>query len=390
MANIVKHPVIALLADFPWSFLEEGAKGRGAGQQSTWLSQLADQYAKGNACEMHWISIDRDKNAKKYEKIQWGGQQFHKFKGNRLRTDLMLNCLPSRRLLMRFLRDLNPSLLHCWGTETTYPSILRNSHIPGILSMQGILSEYRRIGGLPRTWIWDRLATLEPTYLNHADIVTCESQWGMDMVRNAAPEAEIRKVEYGVNPSFYDLTWKPDSENPFALYSGSIDYRKGLDVLLDSLDSIPGRNWTLKIAGDGPMRPELEGRGLARVEWLGLLRWNELQSQLCQATCLVLPTRADTSPNVAKEARVVGLPVITTRHGGQSGYIMHGRNGLIVDPLDAANLAEALQSTMTKPDLARTLGACNHDHDREYFRPEHTADGFLKLYDELLERALAR
>jgi glycosyltransferase involved in cell wall biosynthesis len=199
------------------------------------------------------------------------------------------------------------------------------------------------------------------------------------------PELNTRQVEYGVHPSFYKLRWTPDDAAPYVLYSGSIDARKGVDILLDAVESIADRRWTLKLAGDGPLREALEARGVPRVEWLGLLNWEDLQGELSQASCVVLPTRADTSPNVVKEARVIGLPVITTIHGGQAGYIRHGENGFIVNPLEPQGLAHALQKLMIDPELIRKMGNARHDEDRAYFTPSNTARDFINIYSELLK-----
>ena len=118
---------------------------------------------------------------------------------------------------------------------------------------------------------------------------------------------------------------------------------------------------------------------------MGQLDWKALQGELTQARCLVLPTRADTSPNVVKEARVIGLPVITTKHGGQSGYILNGVNGLIVDPLNSAGLSKCLSCVMEDPVYAKKLGAANHEKDRAYFLPVNTAKGFVQIYNDLLQ-----
>jgi glycosyltransferase involved in cell wall biosynthesis len=163
---------------------------------------------------------------------------------------------------------------------------------------------------------------------------------------------------------------------------------KGVDVLLEALQQLSGCSWKVKFAGDGPLRKNVESCGLPNVEWLGVLPWVDLQREMRHATCLVHPTLADSSPNVVKEARVIGLPVITTRHGGQAGYIRDGENGVIVEPLDASGLASALTRVMDDPQLARRMGATRHAEDRDYFRASRTARGFMEIYEELLGMAV--
>ena len=63
------------------------------------------------------------------------------------------------------------------------------------------------------------------------------------------------------------------------------------------------------------------------IEVLGMLKTNDVQAQMSKAWALVTPTRADTSPNVVKEARVIGLPIIGSPNGGHAEYIDHGNDG---------------------------------------------------------------
>ncbi len=81
---------------------------------------------------------------------------------------------------------------------------------------------------------------------------------------------------------------------------------------------------------------------------------------------------------------MLGLPVVTSPHGGQIGYIRDGENGFIVDPGDTEMLAHAMCLIMENPALALEMGAARHEEDRAYFRPERTAEAFLEIYLELL------
>jgi glycosyltransferase involved in cell wall biosynthesis len=173
------------------------------------------------------------------------------------------------------------------------------------------------------------------------------------------------------------------------IYVGGAGTRKGFDVLLDAMKQLPDRRWELRLAGDDSMQTAVEAAGLQNVKCLGLLPWDAMQRELQGSWAFVLPTRGDTSPNSVKEARVIGLPVVTTIHGGQAGYIKDRVNGRIVDPLDAAGLADALADLMGSYARARELGGNRHPEDRAYLRPERTAEGFAAIYHDLT-RAVKR
>lgn len=374
---------IAILADFPLGSIEGGATGRGGGQGCTWLPQLAQSFAAFPEFDIHWIILDRKGAAPMTVKAH--GQTFHRIKGTSMSLDLALGNLPTRWTISRRLKQLKPDLVHAWGTELIYPASLQDFNGPTILSMQGVLTEYKRIGGVPDDWRWKRMVAREPSMIRSASIVTSESEWGISKVKEIDPSADCRLVEYGVHPRFFELPWNPDPANPYLIYVGGAGTRKGFDVLMDALAHIPARNWELRLAGDREMEIIVSNSGHQNIKCLGLLPWDEMQRQLQSAWAFVLPTRGDTSPNSVKEARVIGLPVITTVHGGQAGYIKDGVNGRIAVPLDAHNLASAIQDVMTDIDRAKALGAGNHEVDRDYLRPSRTAEAFSKLYHELVE-----
>ena len=372
---------VAILADFPLSALTGGAVGRGGGQGCTWLPQLALAFQEYQDLEIHWVILDR--TIRRTVVVEALGQHFHRVPAVKFSVDLALNYLPARVMLGKEIRKIQPDIVHAWGTELIYPATLQDFKGPTILSMQGVLTEYQRIGGLPNDWRWRKMISSEPAFIRSATVVTSESQWGIDKVMSIHPQAECRMVEYGVHPSFYDLEWKPNPADPYALYVGGSGSRKGLDVLIDAMKLLPDRNWELRLAGDPGILRECEAAGLAKVHYLGMLPWQEMKAQLQGAWCAVLPTRGDTSPNSVKEARVIGVPVVTTKHGGQAGYIQDGINGHIVDPLDADNLAAALADTMSSHSRACELGHGRHTEDREYLHPKRTAEGFAEIYRKL-------
>jgi glycosyltransferase involved in cell wall biosynthesis len=375
---------IAILADFPWSALEGDASGRGGGQGCTWLPQLAQGFADYPEFEIHWVVLDRRKaGATTVEKF---GQHFHRLPATSISLDLALSNLPARWILKKFLRRLKPDLVHAWGTELIYPSALRDFNGPTILSMQGVLTEYQRIGGLPDDWRWRRMVAGEPAMIRSATLVTCESEWGIAKVKEVDPSAQCRLVEYGVHPRFYEIPWQPQPDQPYALYVGGAGVRKGFDLLVEAMKLLPDRTWELRLAGDDAMKDEITAAGLSGVRCLGLLPWNEMHRELQGAWAFVLPTRGDTSPNSVKEARVIGVPVITSRHGGQAGYVTDGINGRIVDPLDSPGLATALSDVMSNLNRARELGGGRHEDDRAYLRAERTAAGFADIYRELVTK----
>jgi glycosyltransferase involved in cell wall biosynthesis len=375
---------VAILADSPLPALRDGAQGRGAGQGATWLPPLAQAFTAFEDLEITWVALDLPSAARANEHV--AGQRFIIQPHLKATHDTLIGYRAARWRLQRILREIQPDVVHAWGSERAYPSVLPGLRVPSVLSIQGNMTYYAEIGGLPDNWFWTRQGRYEQRWVSHATVVACESPWSKEVALGYWPGIDARVIEWGVHPSFYEVAWHPNPAVPYLLFCGGLEWRKGLDILFDALKLLPNRPWTLRLAGEGPMRAQLESLNLPKVEWLGNLKWDEVQQQMAGAWGLVMPTRADTGPSVVKEARVVGIPVIGSVHGGLRDYIIPGENGLRVDPLTATGLAAAMDELMSDCHRMHHLGIQKRDADRSYFRPERTATAFHQLYQELAKR----
>jgi glycosyltransferase involved in cell wall biosynthesis len=170
-----------------------------------------------------------------------------------------------------------------------------------------------------------------------------------------------------------------------AVFVGTPDARKGIQDAIAAFASPRLAFAELWILGDGGGRLArvLEKRSTPNVRWLGRKPPAETAARMAQAWCLLIPTRADTGPMAMKEARAIGLPVVTTREGGQTDYIEDGQNGFFVQPFDVATLVDRLAAILSDFEFATRLGRWKHLQQREELSGRKTAADFLNLYGEL-------
>jgi glycosyltransferase involved in cell wall biosynthesis len=229
--NIRVRPKVAILADFPWSYFLQGAKGRGGGQGNPWLIQLAEELAAyTDEFEFHWVILDRSLSTGAEEFTEWRHQSFYRLSRCKIIVDLILGYRPSRTRLLKKLTSVNPDVIHCWGTERPYPVVFKDVSVPTLLSMQGVMAAYKAIDALPRGLCWKLIPMFESGFIRSADAVTVESDWGIEQVKKIVLNAQVYKVEYGVHRGFYEVDYQPENDQPYALFVGSLDKRKGLDV----------------------------------------------------------------------------------------------------------------------------------------------------------------
>lgn len=125
------------------------------------------------------------------------------------------------------------------------------------------------------------------------------------------------------------------------LYVGRFDPEKGLDVLLEAFDRVPGR---LFLVGGGGVEADLRARAGGRVAFLGRRGRDELPALYAEADVFVLPSLSEPWGMVLNEAATAGLALVATEAAGAAhDLIEHGVNGFRVPPDDAEALADAMR-----------------------------------------------
>jgi len=94
----------------------------------------------------------------------------------------------------------------------------------------------------------------------------------------------------------------------------------------------------------------------------------------------------DSLPQAILEGMSLGKPAVVTAVGGVPAAVMNGRTGLVVQPGDAAALANGILRLLRDPALSRKLGdAAFVEYERRY-RPELTARKLEACFESLVKR----
>jgi glycosyltransferase involved in cell wall biosynthesis len=146
---------------------------------------------------------------------------------------------------------------------------------------------------------------------------------------------------------------------------GAVVPRKGFDVLVEALSGIADLPWRLTIAGDltrdeaaaAQLRVDIKRYGLAgRVELLGVLPPDRIDTLYAGADMFVLASRFEGYGMAYAEAMVHGLPVIGTTAGAIPDTVPPDA-GVLVEPNDVKALTRALKMLIENPDERRWLAS---------------------------------
>ena len=102
--------------------------------------------------------------------------------------------------------------------------------------------------------------------------------------------------------------------------------------------------------------------------------------------CLVSASHEEGFSNVILEAMASALPVIATRVGGNPEAVDDKVTGLLVEPRNIEQMAQAIQQLADDPKAARKIGERGRDRVRALFSHDAYINGMLGFYDELLGR----
>ena len=212
---------------------------------------------------------------------------------------------------------------------------------------------------------------------------------------------QIIRIPHGVDTEKFQPApeRRPDVSRPERgiICVARLEYVKGIDVLLHAWGRMmhAPAEWRahlkprLRLVGTGSCRSQFEyiARELGiqdSVEFMGLR--TDIVDLLQQAWGFVIPSRWESLPNALLEAMACGLPCVATRVSGCEDIISAGVNGLLVEPEQPAEMAEALRGIIEDPGLSQRMG---QEARKTVVRACQLADvarRYQELYHDLLLR----
>ncbi|MDQ3641081.1 MAG: glycosyltransferase [Actinomycetota bacterium] len=181
----------------------------------------------------------------------------------------------------------------------------------------------------------------------------------VDRIITATAFARARLVAGGVPPDLVAV--KPNVVLPAAtrtrapssshslLYVGRLAPEKGVGVMLEAWRRASPAGVELRIAGDGPLRRELEASAPVGVRFLGHLAPECVRAELAAARALLVPSTCyeGGEPIVILEALAAGTPVVASDLGGMAETLAPLGAGALVPPGDLEAWRSRLEALAT-------------------------------------------
>lgn len=172
-----------------------------------------------------------------------------------------------------------------------------------------------------------------------------------------------------------------------ALFVGRLSREKGAGTLLQAWRDLA---YPLTIAGDGPLREELQEIAPPGVRFLGWVGPEDVLGLMRSARFAVLPsTWYEGFPCALVECFAMGRAVVASRLGAMAEIITDGRTGLLFEPGDSDDCRKKVMRMIHEPGLAEQLGRRAREDYLRLCTPGRNYGLLMNIYRAAMKRRRA-
>ncbi|MCX7018656.1 MAG: glycosyltransferase [bacterium] len=236
----------------------------------------------------------------------------------------------------------------------------------------------------------------------HYTLVHCKSRGILEdvAVREPIPRGRMRIVYNGLRTDKFQHTadagsvraglgLRPDAR-VIGMVANLIPYKGHAEVVSAAkiiVDEFPDAVFIFVGRDDGigaALREQADKLGIGRsVVFAGERR--DVADLLGAMDLLVCASHEEGFSNVLLESMASGLPVVATRVGGNPEAVEDGVTGVLVEPRQPRQLADAIARMLRDQAMARRMGAKGRERVNELFSYESMIKGMLTFYDEVMK-----
>jgi glycosyltransferase involved in cell wall biosynthesis len=308
----------------------------------------------------------------------------------RSRWPMILDAIvgPSVRILNRYLRQLEPTVVHyheTWGFSAP------KCGFPAVFTVHGFDSLNLPTEKAPfwrtrsKLWDWSEsiglrkqkyIISIAP-YVHHAI--------------STKTNAKISDIWNSLNPLAYSVSRK--EKRGSLLFLGWLNPRKNPLVIVKAAAKLIKKHPDLKVRLCGEasvphyfkeLQDAISDFGLTKcVEMPGRLNQSAVRKELSTAALLVLPSFQENAPMVIAEAMAAGIPIVASNLCGIPDMVEDGKSGLLLnDPTDADELVNTLDKLLSNDELRHCQGESAKYRAEQLFHPTSVASQTIEVYKQ--------
>ena len=324
-------------------------------------------------------------------------------------------------LFKQALNDFKPDIVHVFGVELPYSSIISEMNVPIVVHLQGFLNPYLNayfppglsLGSLMRhsNWIKEllgigftfkykafRMSThTERNVLFSCKFVMGRTQWDRQITDLLACNAQYYHVEEVLRPPFYAAPkwrYRYDGQTVKLITTISSSIYKGLDLILKAallmeelkisyswnIIGIDKRNELVRLF---EKQYRIKQKTLP-LSFCGRKNEDEIINLILQSDLYVHPSYIENSPNSVCEAQLLGIPVVACNVGGVSSLIENGKTGFLIPanaPYELSYIIKHYNEYPMKEIAQNEIQSAGKRHDRR-----NIVNALFTCYEECIKQ----
>lgn len=367
---------------------------------------LAHEISKlGHDVTIYTTDLDFSDGPNKFNKSLPRIERIKNYKVNRTHSWFSVRLFFFNPSIYSEIRKDKPDIIHTIGLRSFQSFIAwlvsKRNNIPLIATDQGGLTTHPY---LTETGFLFKLIFKVQNYyikkiIKHSSKLCAANEYEKDIFLDMYKNAKIKIVRNGVD--LKSLISKTDFKNKykinynFILFVGRFSKSKGIENLLNAInkikDDLTKSNTHLVIMGVdfGFEKEMMQLIDKFNLENKILIIKNPPREDVIAAygasEFLILPSVWELSPLVPLESFAFKKPVISTNSHGIPFTVQHNKTGILVEPENSDQLAEAIIKLLNNPDLRNKLGLEGYNFVQNECNCVSMAKNVLDTYEEILD-----
>ena len=237
--------------------------------------------------------------------------------------------------------------------------------------------------------------------INHATAISAANEYEKDIFESINKNSRIKIIRNGVNlktlVSEQDFRKIYNIDSKFILFVGRFSKSKGIENLVHALSILKNdqsfSDICLVIMGvdfgyQQKMEELIKKFDLSRnIIVIKNPPREDVISAYSESEFLILPSQWELSPLVPLESFAFKKPVISTKSHGIPFTVQDNENGILVEPNNSEQLADAIKKLLIDKNLREKLGLSGYDFVHKECNCVSMAENSVKLYEEVLENS---
>ena len=359
----------------------------------------------GHNVTIYTTDLDFSNGPNKFNKKLPRIEKFEKFLINRTHAWFSLKLFFVNTSMSKEIENDKPDIIHTIGLRS-FQSIIawrvsKKLNIPLVVSDQGGLTTHPFLdeSGVFLKTLYKIQDFFIRKIINDASVISVANEYEQKIFSNLNKKSRIKIIRNGINlkklVSKHNFKEKYQINSKFILFVGRFSKSKGIETLINAFSIIKNElkdsNTRLVIMGvDFGYQSEMFQLidNLKLSDDITVIKnppRDDVIAAYGESEFLILPSTWELSPLVPLESFAFKKPVISTNSHGIPYTVQNNKNGLLVEPENPDQLAEAISKLYNNSSLKIKLGLDGYNFVHDECNCVTMANNILKLYERVIQ-----